>query len=424
VQYNSQFLQELHGFGIFGGNSYRMRSFLLIVFLFMVGFLNAQSKKKQIEILTYRTDSLKKELTEIKIQKQNLEKHIQKNNDYIHDLTNQIEQHKSENKDLNSRLKKTIEDLNATIQSNKSFNELMLTNQNAITNLNNQINLLKDSLVNIKSFSNNKDIREYSSQDFLNNYFFNQIPLNNNSYKFLLHKVIIGNMSSQNDYSYRSDPEKPNSVYVPEILNITQLRFYKIKSNTIIEPNKEFNNYIELTDIEYFNSLLPKIEIIKNKLFVLKYPDQKEENFLFKSEQGAANNYRKTLKIILTREDNEAKKSDVILTLLSVDNECYLALDYNQIIEFNKFLLMPGEIEVVRGNEIAPEYTFRNVRSSITNEIIEFDRHIYGNIPNVIGFKDKSTENRKVYLSRRKDQFMQEDYFLNPYELILLFKLE
>ena len=47
-----------------------MRKFLFIGFLLFIGGVKAQSKKKQIEILTYRTDSLKKELTEIKIQKQ------------------------------------------------------------------------------------------------------------------------------------------------------------------------------------------------------------------------------------------------------------------------------------------------------------------------------------------------------------------
>ncbi len=51
-------MHELHGFGIFGGNSYKMKRILFVVCLFLVGLLNAQSKKEQIEILNKRVDSL------------------------------------------------------------------------------------------------------------------------------------------------------------------------------------------------------------------------------------------------------------------------------------------------------------------------------------------------------------------------------
>ena len=42
-KYNSQFLQELHGFGIFGGDSYRMRSFLFVGFFLVFGFSYTQT---------------------------------------------------------------------------------------------------------------------------------------------------------------------------------------------------------------------------------------------------------------------------------------------------------------------------------------------------------------------------------------------
>jgi uncharacterized protein (TIGR02145 family) len=43
VKYNSQFLQKLHGFGIFEGNSFRMRSFLFFVFLLIFGYSYTQT---------------------------------------------------------------------------------------------------------------------------------------------------------------------------------------------------------------------------------------------------------------------------------------------------------------------------------------------------------------------------------------------
>jgi len=51
-------LQELHGFGIFEGNSFCMKRKFLLVCLLLVSLINAQSKKEQIEILTVRIDSL------------------------------------------------------------------------------------------------------------------------------------------------------------------------------------------------------------------------------------------------------------------------------------------------------------------------------------------------------------------------------
>ncbi len=43
MQYNSQFLQEIHEFGIFGRNSYRMRKFLFIGFILLVGYSYTQT---------------------------------------------------------------------------------------------------------------------------------------------------------------------------------------------------------------------------------------------------------------------------------------------------------------------------------------------------------------------------------------------
>ena len=43
MQYNSQFLQELHEFGIFGRNSLFMKNIFLIVYLLIIGFSYSQT---------------------------------------------------------------------------------------------------------------------------------------------------------------------------------------------------------------------------------------------------------------------------------------------------------------------------------------------------------------------------------------------
>lgn len=100
-------MQELHGFGIFGRNSIRMRSFLLIFCLLIVGLHHAQSKKEQIEILNKRVDSLNEVVgSERKINLDNATK--------ISEFTNTITNLESSISSLNANVSKLTSELQQT----------------------------------------------------------------------------------------------------------------------------------------------------------------------------------------------------------------------------------------------------------------------------------------------------------------------
>jgi hypothetical protein len=85
--------------------------------------LSAQSKKEQIEILNFRVDSLRKELTFVINQKQILDSQIIKYNQNIQDFSNQFERQKTENKDLIDELSKKREELKIANESIIAFKE-------------------------------------------------------------------------------------------------------------------------------------------------------------------------------------------------------------------------------------------------------------------------------------------------------------
>jgi hypothetical protein len=100
-----------------------MRYVSFILLLFANSYLLSQSKKKQIEILTNRLDSLQKELTFMINQKQTLESQIIFQNKNIQDFSNQIEKQKIENKDLKDQITKKSEVLKIANESIRSINE-------------------------------------------------------------------------------------------------------------------------------------------------------------------------------------------------------------------------------------------------------------------------------------------------------------
>ncbi|MCF8407661.1 MAG: hypothetical protein K9G36_01700 [Crocinitomicaceae bacterium] len=100
-----------------------MRYISFILALIVTNSLLSQSKKKQIEILNFRIDSLRKELTFVINQKQILDSQIIKYNQNIEDISNQIERQKTENKDLNEELSKKREELKIANESIIAFKE-------------------------------------------------------------------------------------------------------------------------------------------------------------------------------------------------------------------------------------------------------------------------------------------------------------
>ncbi|MBM3455251.1 MAG: hypothetical protein FJX80_08900 [Bacteroidetes bacterium] len=113
-----------------------MRSFLLIVYLFMVGLLNAQSKKEQIEILTNRVDSLNRVVGEERISNQNK---INELNSTVTKLEGQI-----------AALSGNLTTLNKELQDSKDVilkkQKEIVENQRLISKLQSELKIKSDSL--------------------------------------------------------------------------------------------------------------------------------------------------------------------------------------------------------------------------------------------------------------------------------------
>jgi hypothetical protein len=178
----------------------------------------------------------------------------------------------------------------------------------------------------------------------------------------------------------------------------------------MITDATNISNYVISKNSDYFNSKLPKIEVLKNKLFTIKYNDGSEESFLFNVKQIKSednNNQRKILQIELANEEVKADGSnntakDIVWRFFAIENECYLALTLGQLNRLNLKL-----ISVDQGLEA---YSQTNQRNEF---VTRFD-----------SYYKKTTTGEGIYLSRNKDLFMESSEYINPAEIIYLFKLK
>lgn len=344
-------------------------------------------------------------------------------------LTNKIESLKNENINLQESISKLSTNSSLLEQKNKTneveisrINELILKNENEnkriiseneieISKLNEIIKTLKDSISSVQStsyvFSNSTT---FNSNDFLNKYFFDQIPLPNNSFSLVLSKLIYGDKRSDNNYRYNDDNYQGAVERLPEILEANAFTYWGVKPNVMITDGANFNDYVISKNSDYFNSKLPRIEILKNKLFTIKYNDGSEESFLFNVKQIESednNNQRKILQIELANEEVKADGSnntakDIVWRFFAIENECYLALTLGQLNRLNLKL-----ISVDRGLE-AYSQTYKR-----TEFVTQFN-----------SYQKSTTTGEGIYLSRNKDLFMDGSKYINPEEIIYLFKLK
>jgi hypothetical protein len=251
--------------------------------------------------------------------------------------------------------------------------------------------------------------------DFLNKYFFDQIPLPYSSFSLVLTKILVGDIqtteSGRNYNNYDYSHSRGTLLNIPEILNANEFIYwdgqpeYSQKKYSAVNDN---DNIIARKS-DFFDSELPKIEILKNKLFTLKYKDGVEESFLLNTRKSSQvdkmsvqsdlgkyidldslNNYRKYLQIELASEDvksdgtNNTEK-DIVWRIFAIEKECYLVLTYEQLRRMKVELHSVNDYKYENGEQTTP---------------------------------------RGIYLSRRKDPFMNTSYYANPKDLIFLFKLK
>ena len=376
---------------------------LLTIYLFFNSALSAQNIEKMnkselrehIVILTTKIDSLKNENINLQESISNLSTNSslleQKNK------TNEVE----------------ISRINELILKNENERKRIISeNKIGISKLNEIIITLKDSISSVQSSSNVVSTSTtFNSNDFLNKYYFDQIPLPNNSFSLVLSKLVYGDKKSDyNHRRYNHDKYQGAVESLPEILDANAFTYWGVKPNVMISSGTNISNYVISKNSDYFNSKLPKIEVLKNKLFTIKYNDGSEESFLFNVKQIKSednNNQRKILQIELANEEVKADGSnntakDIVWRFFAIENECYLALTLGQLNRLNLKL-----ISVDQGLEA---YSQTNQRNEF---VTRFD-----------SYYKKTTTGEGIYLSRNKDLFMESSEYINPAEIIYLFKLK
>ena len=357
-----------------------------------------QSKKQQIVALNYSIDSLNVRLS---ITRNKAAKDIGGLNTTIEGLNTTIEDLSKEISDLKRDLSQ-LESSFSTLEKDKSKlareNEKFKTDLEEISKKNSDLEAkmelyettLRDSISSIHSFSNIISSNSPSnSSDFLNNYFFDQIPLPNNSFSLVLTKLIY---KSENNYD-ASIPE------LSELLNLNAFNFWGVEPDLKYRDASgdalEFNDIVILKNIDYFNSKLPKIEILKNKLLTLNYNDGSEESFLFNVKQSTNINQRKTLQFALAIEEveNNYEENVIFWNIYAIENECYLVLDAKLLNRLKLKLLPFGSVETDQG-----QVGWRYSHGTTTGD--------------------------GLYLSRKKDIFMETSNYVSPSNLTYLFKLQ
>jgi hypothetical protein len=263
------------------------------------------------------------------------------------------------------------------------------------------------------------------SSDFLNSYFENQTPLNNNTFSFSLVGFIIGDkkVGGGNDYSSKKDGPVVN---IPELLDANDLSIYGVSPNLILNSTTKFNQLLVNQNLGWFNSNMPKLEILKNKLVTFNYSDGNNESFLFNVKKLNAseenNNFRKALQLEFTTEDvkkdddeNNDRTGNVVWRIFAIGDESYLALAGNQLNRIHVDLFSAYK----EGND--DDYYQSDGRLGVQVSSGSNVRMLTQNQLNQApGYR---TTGKGIYLARKQDKFMDSGYYLNPSELVFLFKL-
>ena len=388
-----------------------MKNLLLFGVLALCLNSYGQSKKQQIVALNYSIDSLNvilsitrnkaaKDIGELNTTIEGLNTTIEGLNTTIEDLSEEISDLKRDLSELESSVSTLEKDKSKLALENEKFKtdleEISKKNSDLEAKMELYKTTLRDSISSIHSSSNIISSNSPSnSSDFLNNYFFDQIPLPNNSFSLVLTKIMY---RTGNIYD-------PLMMSYSELLNLNAFNFWVVEPglerkkdwNTPPEEQLGFNDIVIPKNFDYFNSKLPKIEILKNKLLTLNYNDGSEESFLFNVKQSKNINHRKTLQFVLDIEEveNDYDSRDVIFwNIWAIENECYLVLDA-ELLNRLKLKFLPGGVV-----ETSDGQTRRWSSSS------------------------GATTGDGLYLSRKKDVFMETSAYVSPSNLTFLFKLQ
>jgi len=296
---------------------------------------------------------------------------------------------------------------NLIVKTQKELERVQTEKEAVITTLNKDVLLLKDSISTLQqAFLSAASGTPNDPSDFLNSYFKKPFPLENNSFSLVLSKVVFGTSNSSNNDYYNEENQVQT---LPEILPAEAFTYWGVKPKVKIINGTEFNDFVVAQPLAYYNARLPKIQIYKNKLLTVVNQDSSEESFLFTVnglDSENRNNQRGIIQFNLVSEESSTdeeydRPKNMTWRFFAIENEVYLALNYAQLSRINSELQEVGKIEAYS------EYYERVVMAS------DYDSDYR-----------QTTTGKGVYLSRKQDNFMQESLYIDPSDLIFLFKLK
>lgn len=378
-----------------------MKFALSILLTFVALIALGQSKKLQIE-------ELQTKLNRSQLNERSLEEDIKQLNDTLLKFENDknlLENGISYLKNLNSENEKKKNtyavQLNKIQEESASYAAQLYTIQEELKSKKDSIKYLLLELNSITSDNLDSEINNPKSKlnpnDFLNNYVVNRKPLNNNTFSFQLVKVLTyrGEVYNRN-YSAPSIIDADNFYfqYIPEGKNIN-----KVTEQALISQKP----------ISFFGSLMPQVEVLKNKLVTIKYNDGSEESLLynFKSEKNSLNeNLRITLASEEVNNSYNDNKGDITWKICQINGEHYISLSYQEL----QRLKVPLDEELEKVNYVSNDVTYQ--------KSCQIDH-----LPYAYGKDYINLTVEKIWLTQKKNRFVEKDTKINPNKCRYLFKL-
>ena len=193
------------------------------------------------------------------------------------------------------------------------------------------------------------------------------------------------------------------NINATEILDVNEFEYWRINKNIIIKHSYDNDSFMEnlfSTTKNYVASKSPIIEVLKNKLFTMKYNDGSEESFLFNVSIKSNNNQRRILRIELANEEVDNGSEDIVWNFCVIEGECYLALTKNQLNRIDYMFFSSNNIQYIYTDSY--NYTQGTTRIGDCNDGCRFDG---------------TTTGEGIYLSRN-------GYYLDLDNVTFLFKLK
>ena len=351
--------------------------------------MSKRELRKVVPQFLKQIDSLKQECSEL----QNRQIDLQgKQSVYVAENEKKLTTYKSEILKLNNMLleeKSKLDHLRADVTVNNTrLNNGLSMLKDSVLHLNNKIVVYNDSVLklnkiiseNALTLKNGSEESKKSEPDFLNNYYVKQAPLNNNSFILVLNKLICFSDKQRNNY-------KNICNNYNEVLDKNDVNYWVGDATT----GKYNDGSFILKNSAYFDSNFPLIKILENKLFKLIYNNGEEEAFLFNILSENNHHQLFSFQIELKSDDKITRdynnSPDITWSFWVIEKECYLSLDYSQLTRLR----------------------LKNINNGIN--ALENQNYNYN-------------DGNGIYFSRTNKALLSPSNYINPNDLVFLFKLK